>query len=96
MTWAQRLKRVFHIDIDKSAGKPICTVADCREAVGHMDVPDKTCRACGGAIKVIACIEDPQVIEKILTDLDQKPAATARNPLPRSRAPPPPGLFGRH
>jgi hypothetical protein len=34
MTWAQRLKRVFNIDIE-------------------------TCRACGGAVKVIACIEDP-------------------------------------
>ncbi len=41
MTWAQRLKRVFGIDI-------------------------ATCRDCGGAVKVIACIEDPAVIKKIL------------------------------
>ncbi|MDZ7644915.1 MAG: hypothetical protein U5K76_12295 [Woeseiaceae bacterium] len=27
MSWAQRLKRVFAIDIDKSAGLPICTAA---------------------------------------------------------------------
>ena len=39
MTWAQRLKRVFNIDIE-------------------------TCSACGGAVKVIACIEDPVVIKK--------------------------------
>ena len=44
MTWAQRLKRAFNIDID-------------------------TCRACGGGVKVIACIEDPLVIKKILTHL---------------------------
>ena len=34
MTWAQRLKRVFNIDIE-------------------------TCSGCGGAMKVIACIEEP-------------------------------------
>jgi hypothetical protein len=47
MTWAQRLKRVFGIDI-------------------------QTCAACGGAVRIIACIEDPEVIEKILAHLDAK------------------------
>ena len=37
MSWAQRLKRVFNIDI---------------EVCGH----------CGGSVKVIACIEDQDVI----------------------------------
>jgi 23S rRNA U2552 (ribose-2'-O)-methylase RlmE/FtsJ len=46
MTWAQRLKRIFGIDIE-------------------------TCAACGGAVRIIACIEDPDVIEKILTQLDK-------------------------
>ncbi len=40
MTWAQRLKRVFNIDIE-------------------------ICRECDGALKVIACIEDPVVIKEI-------------------------------
>jgi hypothetical protein len=40
MTWAQRLKRVFNIDVE-------------------------TCRVCGAAAKIIACIEDPAVIRKI-------------------------------
>jgi len=39
MTWAQRLKRVFNIDV-------------------------ATCRACGAAAKVIACIEDSAVIRR--------------------------------
>jgi len=47
MTWAQRLKRVFQIDVE-------------------------TCRACGGTVRIIACIEDPLVIGKILTHLDKK------------------------
>ena len=69
MTWAQRLKRVFGIDIE-------------------------TCRACGAAVRIIACIEDPVVIEKILTHLDSKDPCTASARLPRSRAPPQSCLFG--
>jgi len=30
----------------------------------------ETCSECGGPVKVIACIEDPVVIEKILTHLE--------------------------
>jgi hypothetical protein len=44
LTWAQRLKRVFAIDIE-------------------------VCRRCGGQLKVIASIEDPPVIERILGHL---------------------------
>jgi hypothetical protein len=44
MSWAQRLKRVFAIDIE-------------------------TCRQCGGHLRVIASIEQPAVIERILDHL---------------------------
>jgi hypothetical protein len=40
MGWAQRLRRVFSIDVER-------------------------CDRCGGAARVIACTEDPEVIEKI-------------------------------
>jgi hypothetical protein len=79
MTWAQRLKRVFNIDIE-------------------------TCNHCGGAVKIIACIEDPAVIEttawmqeveqrmeqlpKILAHLNKQTAAAKPAPLHESRAPP--------
>jgi hypothetical protein len=69
MTWAQRLKRVFNIDIE-------------------------TCRACGDKLKLIACIEDPVVIDKILTHLNEKATLATTPLLPESRAPPQPGLFG--
>ena len=62
MTWAQRLKRVFKIDI-------------------------LTCEHCGGAVKVIASIEDPVVIKKILDHLAQAAAATPAF-RPFARAPP--------
>ncbi len=68
MTWAQRLKRVFNIDIE-------------------------TCPVCGGAVRIIASIEDPVVIEKILTHLDEKGAAAEAPRRPPCRAPPQRGLF---
>ena len=68
MRWAQRLKRVFGIDIE-------------------------TCPACGGAARIIACIEDPDVIEKILTRLDAKAAEPHALMRPRWRESPQRGLF---
>ncbi len=68
MSWAQRLKGVFGIDIE-------------------------TCPGCGGAVRIIACIEDPEVIEKILTHLDAKGAAPETSRRPPCRAPPQAGLF---
>ena len=63
MTWAQRLKGVFGIDVE-------------------------TCPACGGAVRVIGCIEDPDVIEKILTHLEggvREPEPSQRPPLSEPR-----------
>ncbi|MDA7754476.1 transposase [Pseudomonadales bacterium] len=62
MTRAQRLKRVFSLEIEK-------------------------CEKCGGKVRVIACIEDPAAIQKILMHLGLDEASQARN---RS---PPSGLF---
>ncbi len=41
MSWAQRLRRVFGIDVE-------------------------SCMRCGKAVRVIACIEEPALIERIL------------------------------
>ena len=57
MSWRQRLKRVFHIDIEH-------------------------CGVCGGTLRVIACIETPEVIERILTHLAAR--NTARIDYPRA------------
>ena len=69
MTWAQRLKRVFNIDIE-------------------------TCNSCGGHVKIIVCIEDPVVVEKILTHIGRKAACEVARCLPHSRVPPRGSLFG--
>jgi hypothetical protein len=64
MAWAQRLKRVFSIDIE-------------------------FCGRYGGSIRVIACIEDQDVTDRILTHLRHKELETPTRPLlvPPSRAP---------
>jgi len=51
------------------------------------------CGKCGGPVKVIACIEDPVVIKKILTHRQEKTSSAEFSPLPESRAPPPLSLF---
>ena len=43
--------------------------------------------------QALACIEDPVVIDKILTHLDEKAALAEPLVLPQSRAPPSAGLF---
>ena len=69
MTWAQRLRRVFNIDIE-------------------------TCSECGGAVSIIACIEDPVVIQKTLDHLKDKAETNETSRLPESRSPPAGRLFG--
>ena len=65
MTWAQRLKRVFNIDIE-------------------------VCARCGGSVQVISCIEDQDIIDKILAHLRDKDQTSPTLSLlpPPSRAPP--------
>jgi len=71
MTWAQRLKRVFNIDIE-------------------------TCSECGCDVRIIASIEDPAVIQKILAHLENTASSAATALLPDCRASPglPKDLFG--
>ncbi|MFT5114247.1 MAG: hypothetical protein ACI8P9_003582 [Parasphingorhabdus sp.] len=68
MTWAQRLKRVFSIDIE-------------------------TCSTCGGAMKVIASIEDLMVILNHLNHLKKKGEYQDALRLPTSHGPPQISLF---
>jgi hypothetical protein len=64
MTWAQRLKRVFGVEIH-------------------------TCTRCGGTLKVIASIEDPDAIAKILAHRAQTASDHGQAELPLgARAPP--------
>ena len=54
----------------------------------------ETCEHCGGAVKVIASIEDPSVIKKILDHLARRAEATTPVFRPFARAPPQQALPG--
>ena len=54
--------------------------------------PTNICSECASFVKLIASIEDPVVIRKILAHLDEKAAAVAKGRLPQCRAPPSVGL----
>ena len=57
-------------------------------------IDSETCSECDDAVNVIACIEDPEVIKKILTYLEEKLPTRAVLLLPDSRAPLQSSLFG--
>jgi hypothetical protein len=62
--WAQRLKRVFGIDVN-------------------------TCIHCGGAVRIVASIEDPAAIRAILDHFKKHGALGHAHYRPAARAPPP-------
>jgi len=69
-----------------------CAVRSQRlKRVFNIDI--ETCSHCGGAVKIIAFIEDPAVIEKILTHLNKQTASAKSAPWHESRAPPHAFLF---
>jgi hypothetical protein len=54
----------------------------------------ESCEYCGGHVKVIACIDDQPVIDKILSHLEKKgELPSTPDTLPETRAPPPVNLF---
>ena len=63
MTWAQRLKRVFGIDVS-------------------------TCIHCGGAVRIVASIEEPTAIRAILAHFDKHGALEEGHYRPKPRGPP--------
>jgi hypothetical protein len=58
------------------------------------NIDAETCRACGAAAKVIACIEDAVVSRKILNHLQEKSALDSGIRIPSPCAPPQASLFG--
>jgi len=63
MSWAQRLKRVFNIDVS-------------------------TCVHCGGAVRIVASIEEPNAIRAILGHFEKHGALEAAHYRPGPRGPP--------
>ncbi len=58
--------------------------------VSNIDIETRS--ECGGEVRIIASIEDPEVVRKILAHLDEKVTPTGTGMLPETRAPPATGL----
>ncbi len=56
------------------------------------DIDIEICSECGGDVRIIASIEDPAVIQKILAHLDDNANSAASGFLPECRAPPSPSM----
>jgi len=54
---------------EKTAAQPHVAMSWAQGLKRVFNIYGKTCRVCAGAAKVIACIEDPAVIRKILNHL---------------------------
>jgi hypothetical protein len=61
--------------------------------VSHFNIDIETCEQCSGAVKVIASIKDPLVIQKILSHMNTKNDEVVELLPPQSRAPPQISLF---
>jgi len=58
-----------------------------------LDIDIEICERCKGPVKIIACVEDPAVIKKILKHLKEKAVSDNTVQLPPGRAPPQIELF---
>ena len=97
MTWAQRLKRVFGIDIETchqcgGVVKITALTHPCVRGISasmHVTALTHPCvRGISASMHVIASIEDPVVVAKILSHLFKKNKVPDKVNLPESRAPP--------
>jgi hypothetical protein len=94
MSWMQRLKRAFAIDIEtcperrlsRHGGLRTAQEASpmCRSRVWRKPAGGRSCASCARGISaslhVIACIEDPPLIAKILAPVQRREYLTGNAP----------------
>jgi hypothetical protein len=87
MSWAQRLKRVFTPGILPSALRASLRLFQI--APGDLvRIDASTCVHCGGAVRIVASIEEPNAIRAILAHFAKHGALEEAHYRPRPRGPP--------
>ena len=83
------------IEPDQTPAEKRASMAWAKRLKRVFNIDVETCSECGGDVSIIACIEDPVVIQKILTHLEHAVSSEATAQLPDCRASPslPLGLF---
>jgi len=88
-----KVKKPRSLDENQTSAEKRASMTWAKRLKRVFNIDIETCNKCGGDVKIIASIEDPDVIRKILAHLDEKVTPTATGLLPESRAPPATGLF---
>jgi len=78
---------------DQTAAEKRASMTWAKRLKRVFNIDIETCSECGGEVRIIASIEDPEVTRKILAHLDEKITLTGTGMLPETRAPPSTGLF---
>ena len=89
--WLDRPASPACADPARRCGGPRCR--RCAAGYAWLSGRSRTAEACGGKVRVIASIEDPAVIGRILGQLAARAAPVGSRPPARG---PPPGEFGFH
>jgi len=88
-----KIKKPRSLDDDQTAAECRAAMTWAKRLKRVFGIDIETCGECGGDVKIIACIEDPEVIQKILAHLDDRASPADLSLLPKCRAPPAAGLF---
>jgi hypothetical protein len=91
----KRKKSYSPDEADQSAAEKRASMTWAKRLKRVFNIDIETCSECGGDVKIIASIEDPVVIQKILAHLENTASSAATSLLPDCRASPgpPAGLF---
>ena len=79
--------------LDKTPAERHAAMTGMQRLKRVFNIDIETCERCAGQVKIVACIEDPGVIERVLGHLKNKAPFTETAVLPKDRAPPQVRLF---
>lgn len=94
VTPARRGQKLATPQTDKTPARQRAAMTWARRLKRVFNIDIETCEACGGGVKIIACIEDPAVIRRILDHLDRCATTSRLAAAHPARAPPQPTLPG--
>jgi len=86
-------KKTWSLDEEQTPAERRAAMTWAKRLKRVFDIDIETCSECGGDVRIIASIEDPAVIQKILAYLDNNATAAATALFPECRAPPGMGVL---
>ena len=88
-----KVKKPRSLDENQTSAEKRASMTWAKRLKRVFDIDIETCSECGGDVKIIASIEDPATVQKILAHLDGTTSSSATGRLPDCRASPTLNLF---